>query len=144
MRNFASITDDEVKTVYEKTPEVNLYHSWESVKKCEPLFVALKNSIIAHEQEDEMQNTNVEPAFIGIDLSNNESITALAKAPQVPHKEEIRRSTITLKENQIHQIRTAIKLARNCLMTDLGHQVREEAIHELSHAQSTMNSFFKR
>lgn len=153
MRDFASITDEEVKKVYEQTPEVNQYHTWEAVKNCEPMYLALKNKIIAHEQESNMKlPENVRPIFAGVDLATNKSITALANVDVQPagrierlpeEKKEMRRSTITLNEKQINQMRSAIRLGKNCLMTYLGDDVKEEAIRELKQAQETFNSFFK-
>jgi hypothetical protein len=146
MRNFASITEDEVKSVYEKTPEVNQYHTWETVKNCEPMYLALKNKIIAHEQEHDMESSNVKPIFVGMDNGHNKPVTALAPSPEnrAHRKDEVRRSTVTLNENQINQLRNAIKLSRNCLMVDMGNQIKEEALEELARAQSLMNSFHKR
>lgn len=148
MRDFASITEDEVKAVYQQTPEVNQYHSWESVKNCEPMYIALKNKIIAHEQESNMDYPkNVKPIFAGIDLCEKKSITAIAtvSVPKVSEeKKEMRRSTITLNEKQVNQLRGAIRLGRNCLMASLGDEVKEEAIQELKMAQETINSFFSR
>lgn len=154
MRDFASITEDEVKAVYQQTPEVNLYHSWESVKNCEPMYIALKNKIIAHEQENNMDYPkNVKPLFAGIDAGTNAPVTHVVPTftgdvtfPKKENKntDEVERSTITLNKNQISQVRNAIKLARNCLMTNLGEQIKEEAIQELGKCQSMINAFHKK
>lgn len=132
MRNFSTITEAEVKAVYDTTPEVNQYHSWEAVKACEPMYLALKNKLIAHQQEQHMEKPqSTDRIFIGID-----------KAKHAPAK-VTRRSTITLNETQIKQITTAVRMARNYLQCGgLNEAFKAEALQELADSQKTLASFY--
>src|SRR5690606_25786696 len=101
MRDFSSITDEEVKAVYDSTPEVNQYHSWASVQACEPIYIALKNKLIAHQQEQHMeQPSNRNRVFLAIDSNK-----------KAPATDSNRRSTITLNKTQTKQIVTAVRMA---------------------------------
>lgn len=134
MRNYADITEEEVRAVYDRTPEVNQYNSWESVKACEPLFLALKNQLIAQEQH--MEQPKPVRLFIAIDNASIE--------PNPQPIKQVRRSTgtVTLNEKQISQLATAMRLARNCLQCPgLSESIKEEALGELAVSQKTLNSF---
>lgn len=149
MSNFADITEAQVKTVYEQTPEVNHYHTWEDVKKCEPLYLALKNKLIAHQQEHNMEKQNPSSLFLAIDNGSQAPQTALATAPRIPRsraqdeKNQQRRSAITLHEKQINQLRSALRLARNCLQCDMGEDIKREALDELARSQNTIGELCK-
>lgn len=152
MRNFADITEEEVKALYDETPEVNHFFTWEQVKEFEPMYVILKNKIIAHEQEQDMEKQpNNRPVFLAIDNGERKPQTAISAAPEVRtvrHQNQaqlppIKRSTITLKESQVNQLNTALRLARNCLQCEMGEQVKNEALEELARSQATIGEFFK-
>jgi hypothetical protein len=156
MRSHSDITEAEIKAVYDSTPSINLYVPWAEAKANKVFVTLLKNQVISHEEDAQMEkqpnpnriflaiNNRVEPpAFIGHDLAEEKDQTKITLVAQQPEKKP-RRSTITLHERQINQLKNALTLARNCLQCGgIGEEIKTEALQELATSQKVINSFYQ-
>lgn len=154
MRKLSDVTEEEMKSEYDKTPAMNQYVPWAEVLANSIYSTILKNQVISHEEKTMEQlptsngiflaidNGETPPAFIGMDVATNRDTTVMLLASEP--KKITRRSTITLHQGQIEKIKTALTLSRNCLkyggMSDV---VRNEALDSLAESQKIIQSFYE-
>ena len=145
MRNLEEVTEAEIKTVFENTPALCEYFTWEQVKENLTLIITLKNQVIAKEEHKmEIQNGTNNVHFLPFASRTQVVATAPLPAPAPAPKKEIRRSTITLDEKQIAKIKNAVVLGRSCLMSPhLNDTLRAEALSDLAEVQTILKSFYE-